>query len=474
MISRSSIQQLINQTEADYQKCWKTLSLLKDGPTSKLSAEDVLDFQPTLASAVFRLDEKYLALSRERISLVTRRKSLSPNWLRLRLKTLAEYEEAIKEAAALGRALGDSFAWIFYQNERDYLRKHFEHERVSHTPSGVGGQGELEFIRKARVFNNQLTIYHGTTTFLRIGDVSFIDLKTRKLAGIGELKTEKVGPKLLISLYVIWPEKYEEAVPLPTQPSKSQDERRLPDEMQARLNKQLRKMSSSFEVPEAAEKFEFRHDTYINELKEVAAGLEKSRAVFKQAGEGLLLIGWKSFRRKSLSSKLLGKSKARLEKHFHGVEKQARRIMDMSQANTPTNTNGIFMGHLGLDILPGTIPIFWWPVETEFLRKLFFREVAVTTLYNPAHLIRQIRALGFEVCLIDGGRRHRISKRIDNAELEMAGMEYYRSIVQNHLIHEDFVLSIFSSMLDKIRRGEVKPNARIDLDIQQQFGGPKR
>jgi hypothetical protein len=42
-----------------------------------------------------------------------------------------------------------------------------------------------------------LLIYHGTTSFLRMGDVSFIDLNTLKVAAIGELKTQKLNEREL-------------------------------------------------------------------------------------------------------------------------------------------------------------------------------------------------------------------------------------------------------------------------------------
>ena len=96
---------------------------------------------------------------------------------------------------AIGRSLGDSFAWFFYHSERKHLEEHLKHERQLHMPPGIGGIGELEFLDKTRVIDNHLVIYHGTTTFLRIGDVSFLDMKTLRLTAIGELKTKEIGPK---------------------------------------------------------------------------------------------------------------------------------------------------------------------------------------------------------------------------------------------------------------------------------------
>ena len=50
--------------------------------------------------------------------------------------------------------------------------------------------GEIQFIRHVPVVAGHLVLYHGITTFLRVGDVSLISLDgTRRVAAIGELKT---------------------------------------------------------------------------------------------------------------------------------------------------------------------------------------------------------------------------------------------------------------------------------------------
>jgi hypothetical protein len=50
-----------------------------------------------------------------------------------------------------------------------------------------------------------------------------------------------------------------------------------------------------------------------------------------------------------------------------------------------------------LATFPGATPIFWRSLPLDFIRKLIFREVTVVTIYNPAHLIRKLRALGYQV-----------------------------------------------------------------------------
>src|SRR5688572_31634327 len=61
-----------------------------------------------------------------------------------------------------------------------------------HTPPGVGGVGEREFVKNFDAPGHVL-IYHATTTFLRIGDVSFVHLPSRSVSAIVELKSRWVA-----------------------------------------------------------------------------------------------------------------------------------------------------------------------------------------------------------------------------------------------------------------------------------------
>ena len=60
-------------------------------------------------------------------------------------------------------------------------------------PPGFGGIGETMFMKNVRMFGEYMVIYHGMTTILRIGDITFIDLKKLKVAGIGEIKGRFAG-----------------------------------------------------------------------------------------------------------------------------------------------------------------------------------------------------------------------------------------------------------------------------------------
>jgi hypothetical protein len=453
----------MDETEKDYKKCWKFLNAWKEGQL-KLSADDVLSYQPRLAEAFLHLGEVNYSLSQEHNSLISRKNSLSLKWFKQRMKRLSEYQRAITEVIKIGRILGDSFAWIFYQRERKYLRKHFAHQETLQVPTGLGGKGEVAFITKVRTWNGQLTIYHGITSFLRIGDVSFYDPNLKRITGIGEIKTHTdSGSSVGMHLHLLWPENSEKIWPQPSEPLNA-SEQPLPFKRQQQLKRQLKTMAASFNEPKVSQVIKIRDKTHLHEFRKLAEGLGKKTLVIEKAGDGLLLVGFRSNREKSLFGRLLPKTTADFKKRLKGIETYAHRIMDLTQVGTSSNTNSIFIGSLDLGAFPGTTPMFWWSVPSEFVRKLIFHEVTVVALYNPAHLIRKLRASGFEAQL--KGTQLTVTKRLGTFQFEMGNMQHFLHYVQQHLIREDFILAIFQTLLDRIDAGEILPNTKIDLDTQ--------
>lgn len=329
-------------------------------------------------------------------------------------------------------------------------------------------------MRRVRDIKGQFVIYHGVTTFLRLGDISLIDLKTQTVTAIGDLKTISSGPaELDISLYFFGPH-VAERIPLDTSAdSRVKPEPSLTPKMKSKWENQFKRMVESFSVPKADRTLKVHTSFQLDALERVASALEAISVVYEKAGDGLMLVGTKSWRTNSLSSSLLGHSVPDLDKHFGEVVSQAKQLIDMEQAKSPKNANSIFIGRLTTAMLIGTIPIFWWPVQTAFLRKLFFREAFVLTLYNPAHLIKKLRALGYEVELVDDGRRHKVSRLVGSGKIEVSGMGHFESLVKDYLMSEDAVVAIFSDVLEQATAGDMRLGSGIILAIHQDFRAPK-
>ncbi|MGZ5435663.1 MAG: hypothetical protein ACXWID_09370 [Pyrinomonadaceae bacterium] len=455
MISRRKVRKIIDYAEAAYCESWRFLTDWKDRKLA-LSSPSLLRYQPRLAEVIYDLGWMYQSIARERKSLIVRKNDLSPKWFNHRMRILTSYQTAILETVKIGRILGDYFVWIFYQDERQHLRKHFEHQPITQVPSGMGGKGELAFISKFGVLNGHLTLYHGITTFLRIGDVSFWNPKTNRISGIGEIKTvSDTGSKVGMTLYYLWPRNSSKVWP---RPSKSTKTTKLPVKLERQLKRQLESMAASLKVRKTAG-VKIYDRTHLAEFRQLIAAMNRKGVAAAKLGDGLLLVGVKTGKERSLFSRLLI-NKSFNKQRLLGIENYARDIFDPTQFKRADNANRLFMQSLDMTAFPGATPMFWWPIPTNFVRKLLFHEVTVIAVYNPAHLARKLRACGFDVRV---ERKQVMVKKDSPVRLEMQNMNHLLLYIQQHFLREEFVIQMFQNVLKRLGRGKLPRNTLISL-----------
>jgi hypothetical protein len=473
MVSRLTLRALIHKTELEYRKCWETLRKIKNPSSQSLSAEDIVSFQPTLGHALFELDKMYRALHQERERLIAGKASLSEDWFAHRLKLIRDYQEVLKSTVAVGKAIGDSFAWFFYHKHREYLLEHLKHERILHTPPGIGGLGELEFIDRFRVFNNHLVIYHGTTTFLRLGDVSFIDMSTLEPVAIGELKTEKVdSQQIRITLLAFGPNGqapilFEETT---AQQKESSDGKPLldgfPQRMKDRLNRQIKSIVESLKpsIPDA--KIALNMYVPIDELTALSRNLKTSAMTYQRIGDGLVLIGFLDGRR-SLYSRFVRESSFDWHEKLAGTEKHAMEIMRQGSDNNMIFINSLQVASPRYQLPLGMTPLFWWPLDLEFIEKILFQKVLLFSLYNPAHLIERLKLAGFDVKFVENERRFEVTKSLGDRTVALKGFDYFVSLVVHQLFPEETVVQIIENTIERMEKENLPDYSEVELHIYQ-------
>jgi hypothetical protein len=466
--TEETIRTLLEKTQAAYRTCWRTIAGIKEMLVSPAFLQDLLQFQPTLAKALCDLDQEDRKLEQGREELVKQKARMPREQFLNEIRRLGHYQEAIREAVRLGKTLGDAFAWFFYRNDLPLLFKHLEHEPITEVPTGVGLDGELTFINNIKVVDGHLVLYHGITTILRHGDVSFIDLDTFKLTCLGELKSREMeGGELAVTVLFIGPRDrslpaFFHDAPLSNKPSPP-----LPPDMTERLQRQLQGMAAAFKPIPAREELKYEQDTLFPVLMKLADELEQSEVVYEQCGDGLLLAGFRTDETTSLFDKLLN-SKTDAVKKVQNLGPHVEKLIDKSQPNAADNANSLAINALGRGALPGTTPLFWCPLKLSFLEKLFFQDAVVVTIYNPAHLIRKLRDQGFQARPL-GNRRYEVYKMVGEKRMSLEGFDYFQRLIQDHLVDEDVVLGILSHAHSLIVSGKVGVNTRIPFYFSQQF-----
>jgi hypothetical protein len=185
------VKEFIDKIEIKFLDLWNTLSYFK-GLNLKDTGEKAVNFQSDLANCQFSIDKKFREVRSKKKEVRRSRKSYTKEDYLLFDKQLSNCENALENLIYLGKSLGDAFVWFFFQNDRDILDEHLLHQDEFLMPSGnLGRVGEMGFLQNIKMIDDNLVIYHGITSILRVGDFSLVNLKTHRFTGISELKTDK-------------------------------------------------------------------------------------------------------------------------------------------------------------------------------------------------------------------------------------------------------------------------------------------
>lgn len=464
--TRKQVRACIDDADESFHACWQTLVSLKK--VEGLDGRALLDFQPVLASALFKLDDAYRRLVHYRGVLIQKKASHSATRFRQRMRALDEDRKALHAAMCVGRNLGDAFAWAFYQHDQPSLELHFKNPANPHTPPGIGGRGEIEFIKQATP-RGFFMLYHGITNFLRIGDVSFFDPGTRRISAIGEFKSELVEPrKLMVKVHMISINR--EKIPFvdPNRAAKktvNRDQGLVREaQFKARLERQIKKMAEVVRRSEPDRKADLRSAYHTDELAIFAKQLSVKGLAFQRVGNGGLLAGCCPFRGRSLSSRIYSKaSQASILKRMARIRERVSIICDPALPD-----NCILLSELDHGLRLGIPPLFWFPCDADFLEKIYFIRAIVATIYNPAHLFGALRERGYEVRTEypkSGTPRFEVRKTVSK---NMAGIErfdFFLGLIQHRFMRETKIIEMFDTLLKQVPELGSGQAARLELSF---------
>lgn len=463
MVSKQTVGEALDGAGDDFVWCWELLEALRDGNSKKREASDILNFQLRLFNGLERLGRTYRSLRAEERKLVGGKARYSKKWFGIRMKALSSYRQAIREAIAVGKAVGDGYAWTFYERDRLLIDEHLSSHRQAIAPGGIGGLGERLLVENIKVMGDFMLLYHGITSFLRLGDFSLIDLKTRRVASVGELKTQKVGEnEYQLSLSIIAGRK--EGVPsLRVKTTEQTRKAPLRQDVDARLqrqtsaiNKAIQKADDQSRSKAIGRPGEFHHE----KLELLVEGSRSHRMSFHKVDRGLLLGALRSRSPRSFAARFLGSGK-KIGREIDDVVPSVMEIMDKG-----TNENGLLIGSLGageaeLSVGREALPIYWWDISRDVIKDLLFRNVIVATFFNPLPMWRDMRSRGFDIIY-----KHpsvTAAKTVDNKRIELTRFEYFYRLVTHSLMTEKCAMGMIDTMMQAAEEKGLEGYTRIEM-----------
>lgn len=439
--------------------CWQILADLKS-----LEIEDndfvgrLLIFQERLATTIFRLQSIRNNIIYEEKYYIKHKTNYNYDWFRAKMKLLSTFKKGIDSVVNMAKSIGDAFAYFFYQFDQELLSKHLNHQRIKNDNADIGKRGEIEFIKNVKHIEGHFTLFHDMTNILRYGDFSFINLKTFKIDKIGELKTQRVDSQTL-NLSLTFFKRNELG--------KRKEPINNPELEKTRNGRQLLGIANLM-IP-IKDKNDIKKDlvnpSYSKEIEKLLSQSKMKKVNSIQVSNGLAFIALES-KKSSLYHNIFLKdfTKNGLSEDFG--EKYLEIAKNLIKKESKNNS--IIIGQLlyNPDLTdkntPGTIPLFWHPIDIKLLKRLYFLDTIVTSLFNPAHLIEEIEKMDYFVeskysnKIKEEKKHHKYLERFD----------LFISYIINFLMTESFVIESVKHIDESAKNGD---NSRILIKLQQKF-----
>ena len=451
MTSRKSTTRFLKSIGGIFDECWDTLSSMRGFDRQEDLPRKLYEFQPKLAEALHHLSNRYRTLYQERRGLISRKPKLNRRWFQQRMKSLADCQAAINQAISTGKALGDCFAWLFYHHDMAIIEEHYAREYQHYFPPGGGGLGELGFIQNIRLMDDCFVVFHGTTSFLRIGDFSLYNVNTHKITAIGEIKTTEVRGKEIECRFYLYGDEVKSlrgwSAKAPTTLEESYSS--LPDAMIARLRKQLRSIENTFQSihdREQLEGGEREGSSYHPELEQALATVRPGQSCWMKLSPSLLvnasLSSTRSFSRRcfsfgqpntDISSDEINALLESLVASDRAVNSLVHNYIQYDEKDRTQN----------IQICP---PALWWPIPIDTAYKLIFHELIVITVFNSGALIEALEKKGLRLAPTSGGSKLVLNFADSSRTVEISGSHFYLYLTTVALWKEDSVAELIASM----------------------------
>lgn len=459
-IKQKTIKFEFQNAEMNFKYCWDVLCDLKLSTTEGNEfGNRMIAFQEKLAESIFKLHKLREDIIKEEKYTIQNKSRYKFNWFKERLKLLSIYKKGIDNTVNIAKSLGDAFAYFFYQFDTNLLEEHLSHQRIINSTAGIGELGELEFLKQIKHIEGRLTLYHGITNILRYGDFSFFDFLKFQIVELGELKTKKIDDGTIeLNLTLL---RHSRIKSCELSKSNLNDED-LKKNRRGRQKLEMINFLKRAKETKNAIGVDLTNNYYFNEINDLFKSTKNRKTVTTQVSDGLAFSGSK-FERSSLYNKIFVRNPAEvINKHTEEFVNSIKKLM-----SSTSNNNGLIIGQLLYNPdftdknTPGTVPLFWYPLNLTLLKKLYFLEFYVFSFFNPAHLIETIQKQGFFI-----ESKYAKKKKPTDEKYMIQRFDLFISYINNFLQTESFVIDTINKIQNY--NWDIKPN-QVLVKPQQHF-----
>lgn len=466
------------EIEKELHSLWDVLATFKQVKEGKFNAEEVVHFQYRLVQVLHKVSQYYNLLSNTRKAVRKHQKKLGAKEYYKQNTELNSLIEFVNLLLVISRSLGDAFAFTFYSLDREYLNKHLAREPESLVlPAGVGGQGEIEFVKNFKMIDGNLVLYHGITNILRIGDFSLFNLHEKKVTAVGELKSGRPDEKSLnLNLTIIGPKQrlkqFGDRQDI-GDAKKQSSPFTFPNE--ERYAKQVKAMKDSFNY---LDKPNFPDEHLDNKLfskpknivlEELSAEPMDKAVVFSQVDRGFSIARW-VYTGESIFDRWENAEDIQSKIDADDVQTNYIKILNSKIDNEVIYGQLHFGEKFRIQQAIGSKPIFWNDINIDVLKKIYFGEVVFMTMYNVGYLMDEMKQRGYVLEYDETLKETCFIKRSPEINYVVSGLIYFSDMVTKYLQDESAVIQsierVAEATINLAKDG--KKTSKVSLNIIMQ------
>ena len=454
LVTEKTVIEKVTETERTLNQCFNMLLSIKNSSNPSVVSEAVLRFQPVLAECLFGMMSFYQQLKRDEGFIISKKNSWNETVFKMAIKDNATYQKVVRETICIGKTLGDAFAWIFYSRNQPELDQHFAHKSTGLFVSGIGGKGEIEFIKNNQNLDGLFVIYHGITNILRIGDFSLYEFG-RGIVGVGELKSKREGNRLIISAHIL------SKVDIRA-PEGASEENTSVGEKMSRLKKEFPSIVKQIKEQEDLVKTkENEHSTALGADFEynMIDCLSKTSPVSINDDQSLLLYAvWSSY-----SSMFDNLSCVETVDNPEAIVGLRERVLEITKPDLLYNE--LIVSKIDTKMISSRKPVFWWPINDVICKNMYFQSVFIGSVFNPAKLVKMFLDEGFSV-LNYGKTADIVFEKVENGKrMRFASLQMYFDLINHSLMKTESAFEFAKQFIDTVKSGDIPLGTRVDLHI---------
>ena len=449
LISEETVKRNIDAAEEILNKCFGMLMEIKHA--SDTLGDAIMNFQLLLADCLYDMMGFYQELQAEKDFIISQKSKWEQVLFKDAITTNAKYLKVVKEVITIGKTLGDAFSWFFYSKNRSELDMHLEHPSTGLFVAGVGGKGEIEFIKNNQTIDGLFVVYHGITDMLRVGDFSLY-ANGIGIVGIGELKSQREGDRISVTANIT--SKVNIKTPAEAVGSELSFEERI--KLLAKsfpsLPKQMEAQDRLMKIKECERSSNF----YADYEYDVVSSLSPKSPIALNTDNSLLLCAAWS-KHNSLFDILFD------DEHIDAPEGLSTYALELMKPESPYNE--AIIGEIDTQMFFPRMPILWWKISDELCRDIYFKRVSISTVFNPAKLLKLFTDKGFRVVSIGKTQDIKLEKVTDGKRMEFGSLQMYMDLIHHSMMRTEAVFAIAKRVIDEFESGKIPSGTKIDMHI---------